>query len=72
MSCATCDATIHGVGYGMFHCPRCGTFRSADGMTTTPALVARCREFETELGPFWGKLWHKTGIAEAIHQPERR
>lgn len=74
MSCPTCDHTMQGIGYGMSHCPRCGTLVGchADGSVTVPALVGRCRKFGDTLGPAWSALWHRLGIRESINKPEDR
>jgi len=74
MSCPTCNATMHGVGYGMFHCPRCGTLTNcpSDGCVTVPALVERCRKLPDQLRfmPLaFDECWHRSGIAESIRQP---
>ncbi len=67
MACSSCGHTMHGIGHGMFHCPRCGTLY-ADGSVAVPTLVGRCREFEVLVRP--SKVlhadWHRLGIAEAI------
>jgi hypothetical protein len=58
------------------HCERCGTLRVertdvwAD--TYVPKLVGRCRVFAATLGPSWGHLWVKLGIAESVNLPGRR
>jgi hypothetical protein len=80
MACQTCGGTMQGVGYGIFHCPRCGTMKNLDGSLTTPALVTRCREFEEALvnpatGPVGANLrllWHTEGIDESIRPPGQR
>ena len=82
MSCPTCDHTMAGIGYGMFHCARCGSLDLGDGVPgpiVIPALVMRAREFETHpLLPLLavkgeiGKLWLRLGIAESINTPDNR
>jgi len=83
MSCPTCDHTMQGIGYGMFHCPRCGTLTNCptDGHVSVPALVERCRAFggglvreprdvHTGKEVFDGlkRMWHALGIVEAIKE----
>lgn len=71
MACPTCSHTMQGLGYGIFHCPRCGTMKGEDAVTV-PALVARCKIFKENaedgrgLSPFSEHLWHKLGIDESI------
>ncbi|HYH69406.1 MAG TPA: hypothetical protein VD866_32225 [Urbifossiella sp.] len=83
MTCPTCDHTLTGIGYGMAHCPRCGTLAHcpADGAVAVPALVARCRRFETSLraagnvevmAPDLVGDWRQLGIREAINRPGDR
>jgi hypothetical protein len=78
MTCPTCDATMQGIGYGMFHCPRCGTLKGCpvDGAVVTPALVGRCREFQrshgTNFDEYMGADWDRLGIPEAINPPATR
>ena len=78
MSCPTCDHTMHGIGYGMFHCPRCGTLTGAhaDGSVTVPALVERVRTFYDlhyeELRMDQRAAWHRIGIGEASDAPDDR
>lgn len=81
MACPTCDHTMEGIGYGFFHCPRCGTMRNGDGSLTVPALVERCREFagnaitaaKVDRHEEWVlRQWHRLGIAESISTPENR
>ncbi len=68
---------MHGIGHGMFHCPRCGTLQGcyADGSVTVPALVLRCRFFvQAVIGDSDEALhrWRTLGIAEAIDVPQDR
>lgn len=67
---------MEGIGYGMFHCPRCGTLLNCpvDGAVNVPALVERLRDFidTAEMGPVAEMLWNKLGIAESINTPENR
>ncbi len=71
MACPTCSHTMQGLGYLMFHCPRCGTVKNADGSFTTPALVIRCRDFEKQcIGKITQRhdqTWRRTGVAESIN-----
>lgn len=85
MSCPTCDHTLEGIGYGMFHCPRCGTLKgcpNADAVFV-PALVERCRNFMTHMTDEEGPLtagqrltfrqeWHRLGVNESTNTPENR
>jgi hypothetical protein len=66
---------MHGLGYNIFFCPRCGTLKQDDAVAV-PALVDRCRCFVGAVGvadmarEAWpGRHWHKLGIAEAIDRP---
>lgn len=67
MPCPTCSATMSSLGVlegrQHFHCPRCGTHRIHCGDAgedapvyhdTVPALVTRCRTFETTMNAQWG------------------
>jgi hypothetical protein len=75
MSCPTCGHTMQGIGYGMFHCPRCGTVQSAEGTVTVPALVERCRKLPDQMRfmPLaFSEAWYRLGIEEAINTPENR
>lgn len=47
MACSTCTHTMHGLGYGIFHCPRCGTVKY-DDTVIVPALVGRVKEFRAD------------------------
>jgi len=81
--CPCCSHTLNGIGYGMWHCPRCGTLAGcyADGSVTIPAIVERCRKFERGLfGIMVEELtvssvrqeWKSYGIAESINLKEAR
>jgi tRNA(Ile2) C34 agmatinyltransferase TiaS len=77
MSCPTCSHTMQGVGYGVFHCPRCGTMKGPIGEVVTPALVERCREYERgaldmDTDPVAVSEWERLGIAESINTPANR
>lgn len=83
MACGTCDHTMHSVGYGIFHCPRCGTLAGVycDGTVTAPALVAKCRAFGAALWrvaaahretlELW-RHWLGLGLEDAIFTPGER
>jgi hypothetical protein len=79
MACPTCDHTMAGIGYGMFHCARCGTLNLGDdkpGPIVVPALVGRCREFTDGLqmdaeAELLAKA-HRLGILESIWPPGQR
>ena len=74
MPCPTCDHTMEGIGYGMFHCPRCGTMTNcpAKGNVNVPALVGRCLSFKAAgLTDAQKLIWHQLGIAESINLPGR-
>lgn len=71
MSCPTCDHTMQslmGIRLG-FWCPRCGTILEPCGQISAPALVQRCRNFASQLGPPWFQLWVMLGIEESILTP---
>lgn len=73
MACSTCAHTMHGIGYGMFWCPRCGSLLHE--AMSIPALVLRCRDFEGKFPPTdlaSAKDWHRLGIRESINLPENR
>lgn len=76
MACPSCDCTMQGLGYGIFHCPRCGTTLNADGSYSIPALVHRCRNFEDQVigrkTDRYDEVWRRTGIAESINIPANR
>lgn len=77
MACPTCDHMMQGVGYGIFHCQRCGTMINPGGSVTMPALVTRLREFERQwIGndeyPPLTKEWRTAGFAESINVPSAR
>lgn len=81
MPCPTCDGTLAKLfaeeGRSWSHCSRCGTVTVClDGTdhrdVYAPALVERCRKFGATLGPAWGALWHRLGIAEAVNVPGER
>ncbi len=76
MSCPTCGHTMGclsslDISRPIFWCERCGTV-STPTDTYVPKLVQRCREFGATLGPGWGALWIRLGIAESIALPEER
>lgn len=76
MPCPTCSHTLHGIGYNMWHCSRCGTLVNCptDGCVSVPALVGRCREFEKAIRGAEAccpsMAWQRLGVAEAIRLPE--
>lgn len=74
MACPTCDHTLEGIGYRMFHCPRCGTLVGSPvaGAVHVPALVRRCREFKVYAGATAEPNWNRLGIAESINLPGNR
>jgi tRNA(Ile2) C34 agmatinyltransferase TiaS len=74
VSCPTCSHTMAGLGYGNFHCARCGTVLS-NGAIYVPALVSRCREFSKTITgscALHAHEWSRLGIHEAINTPEHR
>jgi hypothetical protein len=77
MACPTCSHTIQGCGYGIFHCPRCGTMKIHDAVYV-PALVARAKAFFAEsengrgLSPASLHLWNTLGIPESITPESQR
>lgn len=77
MSCPTCSHTMDGIGYGMFHCPRCGTLINCptDGAVHVPALVIRCRRFGETIGGVCAEhafRWKQLGVSESIDPPGQR
>lgn len=79
MACPTCDHTMHGVGHGLYHCPRCGTLVGAyaDGSAFAPALVGRVREYEKLVYSDATLIrhrqeWNQLGLAEAVRKPGDR
>lgn len=74
MARPTCDHTMDSLGYGWYHCPRCGTAKFADDVYV-PKLVTRCREFEKSLTGHCAVHmyeWHVLGIDESINVPSGR
>lgn len=85
MACPTCDHTMHGVGHGVFHCPRCGTLTGcyADGSASVPSLVGRVRKLigtakghadtltYPEARAFLAYL-EVEGVTESVFKPEER
>lgn len=74
MPCPSCSHTLQGIGYGMYHCPRCGTLTNCpiDGAVSVPALVQRCRDFAPALTTYQVETWNRLGIAESINTPAER
>ena len=72
MPCPTCDHTVQGIGYGLYHCPRCGTYIDEDGSAKVPALIARLIRFRQELTEAQRDVWHALGIDECILLPGER
>jgi tRNA(Ile2) C34 agmatinyltransferase TiaS len=83
VSCPTCDHTLSGIGYGVFHCHRCGTLvnHPVDGCVYVPAVVQRCRKFRVSLRSMAkGSTvahdlvsdWRQLGLDEATERPEGR
>jgi hypothetical protein len=70
---------MEGLGYGIFHCPRCGTVKGSPTPEAVfvPALVERCRQFHREaLAARYAErladVWHRVGMDKAISMPENR
>lgn len=75
MPCTTCEHTMNGIGHATYHCPRCGTVRNPDGSVFVPALINRCRNFESTIAGVCAEhafRWKSLGIAEAINTPNNR
>lgn len=75
MSCPTCSQPMHRLVMTVCWCPICGTIESSEKIYRhVPALVERCRDFESIIDlcddPKHG--WGRMGIAEAINVPEKR
>jgi hypothetical protein len=78
MPCPTCDHTLNGIGYGMFHCPRCGTLVGyhAHGSAMMPALVGRLRELKKMIRNCTAATifqeWNRLGVNESILPEKER